>query len=77
MMLVSGDSPGFQEQGAAFEAAHRDAPSADRRQPLSDDHTAHAPGQVCALCSAIIAAGEPVRLRANGWWAHEACPVRW
>ena len=24
------------------------APSTDRRQPLSDDHTAHAPGQVCA-----------------------------
>lgn len=38
------------------------------------DNEAHAPGQVCALCGAVIAPGQDVRRRADGQWMHEACP---
>lgn len=39
-----------------------------------EDNEAHAPGQVCARCGAIITAGQDVRLRADGRWVHEVCP---
>jgi hypothetical protein len=38
------------------------------------DNEAHAPGQVCARCGAVIEAGQDVRRRADGEWAHEVCP---
>jgi hypothetical protein len=40
-----------------------------------DDNEAHATGMVCALCGAVIAAGEDARHRADGRWVHDACPV--
>ena len=40
-----------------------------------DDNEAHAPGMVCGLCGAVIAAGQDVRRRADGTWVHEFCPV--
>jgi hypothetical protein len=40
-----------------------------------DDNEAHATGKVCALCGAVIAAGEDSRRRADGRWVHDACPV--
>jgi hypothetical protein len=27
------------------------------------------------LCGSEITAGQAARLRADGWWIHEACPV--
>jgi len=39
-----------------------------------EDNEAHAPGQVCARCWAIITAGQDVRLQADGRWVHEVCP---
>jgi len=34
-----------------------------------------AAGQVCARCGAVIQPGQDVRLRADGRWMHEICPV--
>jgi hypothetical protein len=36
---------------------------------------AHAPGQVCGRCGAVITAGQDARLRADGRWVHEVCPI--
>lgn len=41
---------------------------------VQGDHEAHAPGQVCAACGAVIAPAQDVRRRADGSWVHEACP---
>jgi hypothetical protein len=40
-----------------------------------EDNEAHAPGQVCARCGAVITAGQDVRLQADDRWVHEVCPV--
>jgi hypothetical protein len=39
-----------------------------------DDNEAHAPGQVCQRCGAVITAGQDARRRADGKWVHEVCP---
>jgi hypothetical protein len=39
-----------------------------------EDNEAHAPGQVCERCGAVITASQDVRLRADGRWVHEVCP---
>ena len=40
-----------------------------------ESNEAHAPGQVCGRCGAVITAGQDARLRADGRWVHEVCPV--
>jgi hypothetical protein len=40
-----------------------------------EDNEARAPGQVCERCGAVITAGQDARLRADGRWVHEVCPV--
>jgi hypothetical protein len=39
-----------------------------------EDNEAHAPGQVCARCGAVITAGQDARLGAGDRWVHEVCP---
>jgi hypothetical protein len=51
------------------------APHDDQAGADWDDNEAHAAGQVCALCGAVIRPGQDTRLRADGQWEHEACPV--
>ena len=51
------------------------APHDDQAESDWDDNEAHAAGQVCARCGAVITAGQDVRLRGDGQWVHEACPV--
>jgi hypothetical protein len=51
------------------------APHDDQAESDWDDNEAHAAGQVCARCGAVITAGQDARLRGDGQWAHEACPV--
>jgi len=46
----------------------------DEDGALRDDNEAHAPGQVCELCGAVITPGQDVRRRADGQWMHEVCP---
>ncbi len=43
--------------------------------PNPEDNEAHAPGQVCERCGAVITAGQDVRLRADDRWVHEVCPL--
>jgi hypothetical protein len=40
-----------------------------------EDNEAHAAGQVCARCGAVITASQDVRLGADDRWVHEVCPV--
>ena len=40
-----------------------------------DDNDATAPGKVCGLCGSVITAGQQARLRPDGRWIHEACPI--
>jgi hypothetical protein len=40
-----------------------------------ESHEANAPGQVCARCGRVIEAGQDARLRADGHWMHEVCPL--
>jgi hypothetical protein len=39
-----------------------------------DDNEAHAPGQVCARCGAVISGSDDVRRLPNSRWMHEVCP---
>ena len=39
------------------------------------DNELRAAGQVCSRCGAVIQPGQDVRLRADGRWMHEICPV--
>lgn len=46
-----------------------------RRRLSYDDNEATAPGKLCELCGSEITAGQQARLRADGGWIHEACPI--
>lgn len=46
----------------------------DQDGALRGDHEAHAVGQVCARCGAVITPSQDVRRRADGQWVHEVCP---
>jgi hypothetical protein len=48
----------------------------DQDRLAYDDNAATAPGQVCELCGSVITAGQEARLRFDGWWIHEACPIQ-
>ena len=45
----------------------------DRLDP--ENNELHAPGQVCERCGTVINATQDVRLRPDGHWVHEVCPV--
>jgi len=48
----------------------------NRGRLTQDDNAATAPGKVCELCGLVITAGQEARLRSDGWWIHEACPIQ-
>jgi hypothetical protein len=59
---------------------HSDGRQAARDQTqaeLADGNAATAPGKVCELCGSAIAVGQEARLRMDGEWIHEACPIQW
>jgi hypothetical protein len=35
----------------------------------------HVRGQVCQRCGAVIAATQDARMRPDGHWVHEVCPI--
>ena len=39
-----------------------------------ESHEAHAPGEVCDRCGAVITASQDARRLPDGHWVHEACP---
>jgi hypothetical protein len=53
-----------------YPVSHQDEPETD-----FSDNELHAAGQTCPRCGTVIQAGEDVRLRANGQWIHEVCPI--
>ena len=56
---------------------HEEHPVPHDDQAGSDfsDNELHAAGRVCARCGAVIQPGQDARLRADGQWMHEVCPV--
>ena len=51
------------------------APHDDDAESEWDDNELHAVGHVCARCGAAIRPGQDARLRADGQWMHEICPL--
>jgi hypothetical protein len=48
----------------------------EHRESLNyDDNDATAPRKVCELCGSVITASQQARLRPDGTWIHEACPI--
>ncbi len=41
-----------------------------------EDNEAHAAGQVCERCGAVITASQDARLLPDGHWMHEVCPLK-
>jgi hypothetical protein len=39
-----------------------------------EGNEAHAPGEVCERCGAVITASQDVRRLPDGHWIHEVCP---
>jgi hypothetical protein len=63
---------GIRDDGTDEAAAARQ----EHRGRLSyDDNDASAPGKICELCGSAITAGQQARLRPDGWWIHESCPI--
>ena len=84
VVQVSGYGGGF---GDGFALRHEAEERARRREDaeeredkqgrqVADDNAATAPGKVCELCGSVITAGQEARLRPDGWWIHEACPIQ-
>ena len=48
----------------------------DQDRLSQDDNAATAPGPLGELCGSVITAGQEARLRFDGWWIHEACPIQ-
>jgi hypothetical protein len=68
--------PEDREDAPEREVAELGREDRERDYLNAEDNEAHAPGQVCARCGAVITAGQDVRLRADGRWMHEVCPPR-
>ena len=70
--LVTGYDRGGRDDGSDEAVAERE----EHRQRLNyEDNEATAPGKVCELCGSVITAGQQARLRPDGGWIHEACPI--
>jgi hypothetical protein len=70
--LVRGYDHGGRDDDSDRAVAARE----EHRERLNyDDNDATAPGKVCALCGSLITAGEQARLRPDGTWIHESCPI--
>ena len=66
--------PQDREDAPEREITERDREDRELAYLDPEDNEAHAPGQVCGRCGAVITAAQDVRLRADGRWVHEVCP---
>jgi hypothetical protein len=55
-------------------AKEREREDLERAYLNPEDNEAHAAGQVCVRCGAVITAGQDARLRGDDRWVHEVCP---
>jgi hypothetical protein len=70
--LVRGYDRGGRDDDSDEAVAARE----EHRERLNyDDNDVTAPGKVCELCGSVITAGQQARLRPDGAWIHEACPI--
>lgn len=67
--------PQDREESPEREMAEHDREDREVEYLDPEGNEAHAPGQVCGRCGAVITAGQDARLRADGRWVHEVCPV--
>jgi hypothetical protein len=51
-----------------------DADIVEPDEDTGEDHSAHAPGNICKECGRLIVAGQPARLRREAEWVHDVCP---
>lgn len=65
---------GVQEDLGLPPEEHRAVSHQDEDSALRNDNEAHAPGEVCELCGAVLTRGQNARRRADGQWMHEVCP---
>jgi hypothetical protein len=77
-MSKSGYSYGLRNDLAGVEATSAaTAPDFVRHdRGAEDEHWAHAFGEACVRCTALIEEGDAVRRRGTGGWVHERCPAR-
>lgn len=70
-----GGLPQDREDAPEREIGERDREDRELAYLDPEDNEARAPGQVCARCGAVITAGQDARLRGDGRWVHEVCPI--
>jgi hypothetical protein len=66
-----------ESQNAERHSEGRQAALDQTQVELADGNAATAPGKVCELCGSVITTGQEARLRMDGEWIHEACPIQW
>ena len=62
------------EDSAEREIAEHDREERELASRPLEDNEAHAAGQICARCGAVVTVSQDVRRRADGRWVHEVCP---
>jgi hypothetical protein len=72
---ISSGLPLPRAEAEHYTEERRDARDQDPNA-VGTGNAASAPGKVCELCGAIIKPGQEARLRVDGEWIHEACPIR-
>jgi hypothetical protein len=77
-VLYRGDEFGFRPEAEhELRREHREEAREQNQGRLTqDDNAATAPGKVCELCGSVITAGQEARLRPDGCWIHEECPIQ-
>jgi hypothetical protein len=66
--------PQAREDAPERELEERDRAERELEYLNPEDNEAHAPGQVCGRCGAVITARQDVRLGGDDRWVHEVCP---
>lgn len=70
----AGGGPRWARRQEALRAT-RDEHAQDLAIDMNENDLHAGTGQVCSLCHQVIAAGQDVRLRFDGTYQHEVCPL--
>jgi hypothetical protein len=63
------------EEAERYSQERQDARDKDPNA-VADSNAATAPGKICELCGGAIQPDQEARLRVDGEWIHEGCPIR-
>jgi hypothetical protein len=74
LTLWSGLPRSFRKRGPYGDEAVAEVKEYRERQNYADNDATVA-GKVCELCGSVITDDQPARLRPDGGWIHEACPI--